>query len=92
MKRRNLDLDKQALKLFKSEKVLTIDELANVLNCSLITVRRRLKEWKGFLATIKTIATILYLPSLSLAKRAYGSIRTSFFPNTVRSKKPLFIL
>ncbi len=48
MKRRNPELDKQALELFKCKKALSIGDLVAVLNCSPITVRRRLKEWNTY--------------------------------------------
>ncbi len=45
MKIRNSALDQQAIRSFALEKVLTVTDLSEILQCSLITVRRRLKEW-----------------------------------------------
>lgn len=45
---RNIALDQQALKTFAREKVLTIPELSEILQCSKITVHRRLKEWNAY--------------------------------------------
>lgn len=89
MKRRNLDLDKQALELFKSETVLTIDELANVLNCSLITVRRRLKEWKGYSSYNKNnrYYTLPAIPKFS--KNGIWKYRDIFFSKHGTFKKTI---
>lgn len=38
----------KALKVFRSEKVMTVDELAALLMCSNRTVRRRLNEWRTY--------------------------------------------
>ena len=46
MKTRDVELDQLAIKSFTMNSVLTIDELSGILMCSLITVRRRLKEWR----------------------------------------------
>ena len=46
MKTRDVELDQLAIKSFNINSVLTIDELSGILMCSLITVRRRLKEWR----------------------------------------------
>jgi len=48
MKKRNVELDEHAIKTFTLRKVLTIAELARLLVCSIITVRRRLKEWRAY--------------------------------------------
>ena len=45
MKIRNILLDQQAINSFALKKVLTVTDLSEILQCSLITVRRRLKEW-----------------------------------------------
>lgn len=37
-----------ALKSFKRKKVMTIDELTKLMNCSIPTVRRRLKQWHTY--------------------------------------------
>ena len=38
----------QALKTFRRRKVLTISDLASMMHCSLITVRRKLKHWNTY--------------------------------------------
>ena len=45
MNTRNIELDQQAINTFSLEKVLTVTKLSEILQCSLITVHRRLKEW-----------------------------------------------
>lgn len=47
MRTRNMTLDEQTLASFDQHKVLTADQLAEILQCSPITVHRRLKEWKA---------------------------------------------
>lgn len=39
--------EKNVLKKFEAKKVLTIEQLIYLLKCSVITVRRRLKEWEA---------------------------------------------
>ncbi|KKK47932.1 hypothetical protein LCGC14_3150220, partial [marine sediment metagenome] len=48
MKRRHPELDQEAIELFNFKKALSIADLVAVLNCSPITVRRRLKEWDTY--------------------------------------------
>ena len=48
MKRRNPEFDQEAIELFNFKKALSIEDLVAVLNCSPITVRRRLKEWDTY--------------------------------------------
>ena len=45
MAKRNIILDQQALNTFTFRKVLTVMELSEILQCSQITVHRRLAEW-----------------------------------------------
>lgn len=40
--------EKQVLQTFGRKKILTIDQLVELLQCSVITVRRRLKQWSAF--------------------------------------------
>ncbi len=40
--------DKKAAQTFARKKVLTIEQLVNLLQCATITVRRRLKQWSAF--------------------------------------------
>ena len=60
---RNIALDQQAIDTFAFKKILTVTELSEILQCSKITVHRRLKEWdaltsynkNGCYYTIRTI-------------------------------------
>ena len=36
------------LKIFRRRKVLTVSDLASLMQCSLITVRRKLKQWNAY--------------------------------------------
>ncbi len=45
---RNPSQDAKAIKIFKKKKVLMIEELSGLLDSSLITARRRLKQWKAY--------------------------------------------
>jgi len=40
--------EKQVLGRFRRQKIATIEQLVEWLNCSVMTVRRRLKEWRSF--------------------------------------------
>jgi len=40
--------EKLALKRFRRQKIITIDQLVELLTCSVITARRRLKKWKTY--------------------------------------------
>jgi len=40
--------ENDVLRRFRYKKVLTIEQLVSLLQCSVITVRRRLKRWKGY--------------------------------------------
>lgn len=44
MARRQID-DKKALKLFRKNKVMTVEELAKLMQCSVAAVRTRVKKW-----------------------------------------------
>lgn len=45
---RNPSRDARAIKVFKKRKVLMIEELSGLLGSSLVTARRRLKQWKAY--------------------------------------------
>jgi hypothetical protein len=47
MKIRDIALDQQAIDTFSFKKILTVTELSEILQCSQITVHRRLKEWNA---------------------------------------------
>ncbi|MDA3940385.1 MAG: hypothetical protein PF693_13940, partial [Spirochaetia bacterium] len=40
--------DETVLSTFRTKKILTIEELSELLHCSNITSRRRLKQWQAF--------------------------------------------
>ncbi len=40
--------EKDVLRRFRHQKVFTIEELVGLLQCSVITARRRLKKWKSY--------------------------------------------
>jgi hypothetical protein len=40
--------DKLALERFRRQKIITIDQLVELLTCSVITARRRLKKWQTY--------------------------------------------
>jgi len=45
---RNPSQDARAVKIFKKKKVLMIEELSGLLGSSLVTARRRLKQWEAY--------------------------------------------
>ncbi len=45
---RNPSQDVRVMKVFKNKKVLMIEELSRLLGSSLVTARRRLKQWKAY--------------------------------------------
>jgi hypothetical protein len=45
---RNPSQDVRVMKVFKKKKVLMIEELSRLLGSSLVTARRRLKQWKAY--------------------------------------------
>jgi len=40
--------EKSVLEIFRRQKIITIDKLVNLLKCSVITARRRLKKWRTY--------------------------------------------
>ncbi len=48
MRIRNTALDDGVMRRFASDMVLTVVDLCELLSCSLVTVRRRLKEWDAY--------------------------------------------
>ena len=87
MKRRNLELDKEALELFKCKNVLHIEELVAVLDCSRVTVRRRLKEWNTYSSYNKNnrYYTLPAIPKFS--KKGIWKYRDIFFSKYRTFKK-----
>ena len=74
--------DENNVKTFKTQKVMTVSQLADLLYYSVSTVRNRLRAWKAIPATTKmAVATPCQLSPDSM-NMACGSIRVSFFPST----------
>jgi len=48
MASRNPSQDARAIKVFQKKKVLMIEELSGLLGSSLVTARRRLKQWEAY--------------------------------------------
>jgi len=79
MKRRHPELDQEAIELFNFKKALSIEELVAVLNCSPITVRRRLKEWNTYSSYNKN-NRYYTLPSIpKFSKKGIWKYRDIFF-------------
>ena len=79
MKRRHPELDQEAIELFNCKKTLSIEELVAVLNCSPITVRRRLKEWNTYSSYNKN-NRFYTLPSIpKFSKKGIWKYRDIFF-------------
>ena len=100
MRIRSILLDQQAMGSFALKKVLTVTDLTEILQCSLITVRRRLKEWdactsfnkNGRYYTLSTIATfnrngIWRYRDIYFSK--YGTLKNTVIALAVKSKKGL---
>lgn len=79
MKIRNRALDQLAMDTFALKKVLTITELTGILACSLITVRRRIREW-GVCTSYNKNGRYYTLPSIpSFNKNGIWQYRDSYF-------------
>lgn len=79
MKIRNSALDQQAIRSFVSKKVLTLTDLSEILSCSPITVRRRLKEWEACTSYNKN-GRYYTLPSIpTFNKNGIWSYRDIYF-------------
>jgi hypothetical protein len=100
MKIRNNALDQRAINTFALEKVLTVTELSEILACSLITVRRRLKEWDAYTSYNKN-GRYYTLPSIPTFNRngiwwyqdiyfsRYGTLKNTVIALAAKSKKGL---
>ncbi len=79
MKIRNSALDQRAINAFTEEKVQTVTDLSDILACSLITVRRRLKEWDAYTSYNKN-GRYYTLPSIPVFdKNGIWSYRDIYF-------------
>ena len=79
MKLRNRALDQLAIDTFALKKVLTVTDLTGILACSLITVRRRLKEW-GVCTSYNKNGRYYTLPSIpEFNKNGIWRYRESYF-------------
>jgi len=100
MKIRNSALDQQAISSFALEKVLTVTDLSEILQCSLITVRRRLKEWDACTSYNKN-GRYYTLPSIPTFNKKgiwryrdiyfsrYGTLKNTVIALAAKSKKGL---
>jgi hypothetical protein len=95
---RNIALEQQALKTFTREKVLTIPELSEILQCSTITAHRRLKEWKAYTSYNKNgrYYTISSIPAFDkkgiwqyrgIYFSKYGTLKNTIVALAAKSKK-----
>lgn len=79
MKIRNSALDQQAIRSFALKKVLTVADISEILSCSLITVRRRLKSWDACTSYNKN-GRYYTLPSIpEFNKKGIWSYRDIYF-------------
>ena len=100
MKKRNVELDEHAIRAFALRKVLTMAELAKILICSVITVRRRLKEWRAYTSYNKN-GRYYTLPSIPKFNKKgiwtykdilfsrYGTLKNTIIALADKSKKGL---
>ena len=100
MKKRNVELDEHSIKAFNLRKVLTITELSKILVCSIITVRRRLKEWRTYTSYNKN-GRYYTLPSIPKFNKKgiwtykdiffsrYGTLKNTIIALAAKSKQGL---
>lgn len=97
---KNIELDQQAIKSFNQKKVLTIPELSKILQCSKITVHRRLKEWGAYTSYNKngryyTIRSIPAFDKNGIWKHQdiyfskYGTLKNTVIALASKSKRGL---
>ena len=96
----NIALDQLAINTFALEKVLTVTKLSEILQCSHITVHRRLKEWGACTSYNKNgrYYTIHSIPAFNkngiwqyrdIYFSRYGTLKNTVIALTVKSKKGL---
>lgn len=79
MRTRDIQQEKKALNTFTQKKVVTVPELALLLQCSPTTVRRRLKEWRVYTSYNKN-GQYYTLPSIpQFSKKGLWQYRGIFF-------------
>lgn len=79
MRTRDIQQEKEALNTFTQKKVVTVPELALLLQCSPTTVRRRLKEWNVYTSYNKN-GQYYTLPSIpQFSKKGFWQYRGIFF-------------
>ena len=79
MRTRDIQQEKKALNTFTQKKVVTVPELALLLQCSPTTVRRRLKEWNVYTSYNKN-GQYYTLPSIpQFSKKGLWQYRGIFF-------------
>ena len=92
MKKRNVELDEHAIRAFNLRKVLTITELSKILVCSIITVRRRLKEWRAYTSYNKN-GRYYTLPSIpKFNKKGIWTYKDIFFSRYGTLKNTIIVL
>ncbi len=100
MKIKNSALDQQAIRSFALKKVLTVADISEILSCSLITVRRRLKSWDACTSYNKN-GRYYTLPSIPEFNKKgiwryrdiyfsrYGTLKNTVIALAAKSKKGL---
>ena len=89
---RNIALDQQAIDTFALKKILTVTELSEILQCSHITVHRRLKEWDALTSYNKNgrYYTIRSIPEFN--KNGIWKYRDIYFSRYGTLKKTVVAL
>lgn len=79
MRTRDIHKEQEALRVFRQNKVMTLPQLAGLLQCSPTTVRRRLRGWKVYTSYNKNgqFYTLLSVPQFS--KKGLWQYRGIFF-------------
>lgn len=100
MNKQNIKLDEYAITTFKIKTVLKFDELLKILACSIITVRRRLKEWRAYTSYNKN-GCYYTLPSVTKFNKKgiwrykgiffskYGTLKNTIIELARKAKKGL---
>jgi len=100
MKKRSVELDQHAIETFKLKKIMTIAGLVGILSCSVITVRRRLRQWRALTSYNKN-GRYYTIPSIPKFDRnglwayqdirfsKYGTLKNTIIELAKRSKKGL---